>query len=220
MTLRTSSRLAGATYLLYIVVGIADMVVYGRATKAEGTAATLSQIALHETAVRASVLLGFATFPIAVALAVALWALTRDEDRELATMALVFRATEGALAAVASIRTLALLSLATPAADASAIAAADALMKQGNGTFLVASTTFAMGSTLFCWLFLRARSIPVPLAWLGVGASFLLLVALPVRILGLLPDVLSMAVWAPMLVFELTFAVWLIVRGVAIVPTR
>src|SRR5262249_49252119 len=108
MTTKSSARLAGSMYLLYIVVGIADMVVYGRATKADGTAATLAQIALHETAVRASVLLGFATFPIAVALAVALWALTRDEDRELATLALVFRSTEGALATIASTRTLAL----------------------------------------------------------------------------------------------------------------
>ena len=33
---------------------------------------------------------------------------------------------------------------------------------------------FAVGSTIFCWLLLRGRMIPVALAWLGVFASLLL----------------------------------------------
>jgi hypothetical protein len=83
---------------------------------------------------------------------------------------------------------------------------------------------FAAGSTLFCWLLLRGRLIPVALAWLGVGASALLLVILPLQRAGLFGGAMSWAstmtwfVWLPALVFELTFAVWLLVRGVAAAP--
>jgi hypothetical protein len=38
---------------------------------------------------------------------------------------------------------------------------------------------FAMGSTLFSYLLLRGRTVPVPLAWIGVVASLLLVVGLP-----------------------------------------
>jgi hypothetical protein len=46
---------------------------------------------------------------------------------------------------------------------------------------------FPVGSTLFSYLFLRACSIPVPLALLGVFASVLLVIALPVEIVGFPP---------------------------------
>jgi hypothetical protein len=48
----------------------------------------------------------------------------------------------------------------------------------------VTATFFAVGSTLFSWLLLRGRMIPVPLAWLGVLASVLLVVLLPLEAAG------------------------------------
>jgi len=74
---------------------------------------------------------------------------------------------------------------------------------------MVGATCFAVGSTLFAYLFLRARSIPTTLAWLGVVASALLVVALPVRIAGFLPPVLTWPIWMPMLAFEVTLALFI-----------
>jgi hypothetical protein len=80
---------------------------------------------------------------------------------------------------------------------------------------------FAVGSTLFSWLLLRGRMIPVGLAWLGVIASVLLVVLLPLQIAGFFggprnwSSPVTWAVWLPLLVFELTLAVWLITKGVA-----
>jgi hypothetical protein len=48
-----------------------------------------------------------------------------------------------------------------------------------------AAIFFAVGSLLFSWLLLRGRMIPVPLAWLGVLASVLLVVILPLQLAGL-----------------------------------
>jgi uncharacterized protein DUF4386 len=83
------------------------------------------------------------------------------------------------------------------------------------------ATFFAVGSTLFCWLLLRGRMIPAALAWLGVVASAALVVVLPMQRAGLFAGAVSWVssatwlVWLPMLVFEVTFAFWLIIKGVA-----
>lgn len=79
-----------------------------------------------------------------------------------------------------------------------------------------------MGSLCFSWLFRRGPLIPTALAQLGVIASALLVVVLPLQLAGLLGESMSWAssvtwlVWLPLLVFEVTVALWLIVRGVAL----
>jgi Domain of unknown function (DUF4386) len=69
--------------------------------------------------------------------------------------------------------------------------------------------------TLFCYLFLRARSVPVPLAQRGVVASLLLVVALILRVLGFLHGPVTYYVWIPMALFGVALALWLLVKGVA-----
>jgi len=78
---------------------------------------------------------------------------------------------------------------------------------------------FAMGSLLFCWLLLRGRMIPTGLAWLGVIASVLLAVILPLQLAGALAGAgwassVTWMIWLPMLVFEVVFALWLLIKGV------
>jgi hypothetical protein len=80
---------------------------------------------------------------------------------------------------------------------------------------------FAVGSTLFSWLLLRGRLIPIALAWLGVFASVLLVVILPLQLVGLFGGPTNWSasvtwlVWLPMLVFEVVLALWLLIKGVA-----
>jgi len=84
-----------------------------------------------------------------------------------------------------------------------------------------ATIFFAVGSTLFSWLLLRGRMIPVALAWLGVLASILLVVILPLQLAGLFGGPMAWSssvtwlVWLPMLVFEVVLALWLLIKGVA-----
>jgi len=79
---------------------------------------------------------------------------------------------------------------------------------------------FAVGSLIFCWLLLRGRMIPAALAWLGVVASALLVLILPLQSAGLLGGArtwsasVTWLMWMPMLVFELALALWLIIKGV------
>jgi membrane-bound metal-dependent hydrolase YbcI (DUF457 family) len=225
MTRTTNARLAGFTFLFYIATGITSLMLFNQAISgAQGTAAKLAAIAQHATVVRLAVVLALVIFLCAVVLGVTLYALTREEDRDLAMIALCCRVSEGVIAAVSATSTLQLLAIATASTAAAAPDAATAqalgglLLNHRGSTGSIAAICFVMGSTLYSYLFLRARSIPVPLAWLGVLASVLLLIALPLELAGLIK--MSFLMWLPMLVFEVTFALWLIIKGVAAPGTR
>jgi hypothetical protein len=225
MTRTTNARLAGFMFLFYIATGIASMILFNQATSgAEGTAAKLASIAQHAPLVRLTAVLALLAFFDAVVLAVALYALTRDTDPDLAVMALCCRVGEGVICAFSAASTLGLLSVAAAstavaAPDAAAAHALGALLLQQDGLGApIAATCFAVGSTLYSYLFLRARSIPVPLAWLGVLASVLLVVVLPLQLAGFIGGPVTTYIWLPILVFEVTLGLWLLIKGVAAQP--
>jgi hypothetical protein len=83
------------------------------------------------------------------------------------------------------------------------------------------ATFFAVGSTLFSYLLLKGRLIPIPLAWLGVIASVLLVVGLPLQLAGFLGGPVVSYMWLPMLAFEIPLALWLLInKGVAVPAAR
>jgi hypothetical protein len=57
--------------------------------------------------------------------------------------------------------------------------------------------------------------IPVSLAWIGVVASVLLVIVLPLQGAGFIRGPFTSFVWAPMAAFEVPLAFWLLVKGVA-----
>ena len=72
----------------------------------------------------------------------------------------------------------------------------------------------AVGSTIFSYLLLRGRTVPAPLAWLGVLSSALLVVGLPLQLAGFLTGPLTGYQWLPAVVFAPALALWLLVKGV------
>jgi hypothetical protein len=157
----------------------------------------------------------------ALILAIALYMLTRDENGDLALFALTCRVVEGALNAIPAIALLALLSVALQASTATGSEASNLnllgsfLLKLQGWTVIVSAPVFGVGSALYYFLFARARSIPVPLAYFGVISSALLVVAIPLEGMQLIKGAMTFYVWLPSLLFELIFAPWLIIKGVA-----
>jgi hypothetical protein len=106
-------------------------------------------------------------------------AVTRDQDRDLAFLAMGFRLTEGVIAALAAGSRLDLLAVAITNRTATG---ADAAVAQALGATLLNGSTgpaalcFSLGNLIVASLLLRARSIPAWLAGLGVVASILGLV--------------------------------------------
>jgi hypothetical protein len=220
MTRTTNARVAGFTFLFYIAVAFPAIVLMNRATSGEGTAAKLARVAERASDVRVAILLTLLSCFAAVVLAVTLYGITRHEDHELALMVLAFRLGEGVLGAIGIPNALALLWLATTGSGPGApdVATANALgaflLMPAQGT-MIGAPFFAVGSMIFSYLLLRGRLVPVPLAWLGVFASVLVVVASPLQLVGLLKGPLTTYMWMPMLAFEVPLGLWLIIKGVA-----
>lgn len=163
----TYARIAGVTFIFYIVAGISSMALPNKSQIADVL----------------NLLLNFS----AIVLGVTLYMLTREHGPALALLALTCRTLEAVH-------------------DESAI-------------------FFSIGSLFFCWLLLRGRLIPAALAWLGLIASALLVMILPLQLAGLFGGSMSWSgsltwlVWLPMLVFEVTCALWLLIKGVAVPKT-
>ncbi|PYP54887.1 MAG: hypothetical protein DMD40_15145 [Gemmatimonadetes bacterium] len=219
MTRRTNATIAGIAYLLYIAVAFPSMVLFDRATKGEGMAAKLATLAQHSGDVHVAAVLGLLGCFCALVLAVTLYAITREEDPDIAMLGLTCRVAEGVIGAASTPATLALLALVTvsgaPGSDVTAgTQAIGALVLERVP--LVAAIFFGVGSTLFSWLLLRGRMVPTWLAWLGVYGSALVAVALFLQVGGVLSDTIIQLSWIPVAIFELTLAGWFIVKGVAV----
>jgi len=217
MIAASNARIAGFTFLLYIVAGIAGMNMYSHATGGEGVAAKLTSIAQHLLQVRMTIVLGLLQAACALVLAVTLYAITRDEDPELAMLALAFRVGEGLLVVIPIRNSLGLLWLATAAGPK----APDSATLQVLGTYFlngpnssISAIFFAVGSLLFSYLLLRGRIIPVLLAWLGIVASVLLVVGLPLQLAGFVSGSITSFLWIPMAAFEVPLGFWLLIKGV------
>jgi hypothetical protein len=218
MTRKTNSRIAGATFLIYIAAGLTGLAISGRAVNGEAIDAKLAGYAAHATDVRVAFILSLVSSFCALVLAVTLYAITRDEDPDLAMLGMVCRVGEGVGGALPV--TLGLLWLATATGpDAPDTATAHALgrflQKVGGWQTLTSATLFAVGSTAFNWLLLRGRMIPVPLAWLGLLGSILLVIALPLQLAGFFSGRFFDLMWIPIAVFEIVLALWLIIKGAA-----
>ena len=211
MTRTTNARLAGSAYLLYIVFGISSMMVFGRATGGSDMPAKLASMAQHTTDLRLEVLLTLGCGICAFVLAVTLHALTREQDAEIAMLGLICRVAEGVTGLFVA-QSLGLLWLSSNPPDAAGVQTLGGFLLRVGG-WSPAAWLFALGSTCFCWLLLRGSMIPAALAWLGLIASALLAVVLPLELAGFFQA--GWWVWMPMLVFELTFSLWLLLKGVA-----
>jgi hypothetical protein len=221
MSRASNARLAGATFLFYIAVAFPDMLLFGRATAGKNTAEKLASIAQHASDLHLAVVLTMLSGLSALVLGVTLYAITRDEDQDLAMLAMACRIGEGILGVVGIPATLGLLWLASRPGNV------DSLEVQTLASFVLKRTPlagawfFSVGSTIFCWLLLRGRIVPTWLSWIGVLGSTLLVVTIPMQLAAVIGSPFTELVWAPMAVFEISVAFWLIFKGAAMpAPTR
>jgi hypothetical protein len=135
---------------------------------------------------------------------------------------MVCRVVEGVLAGLSISGTLAVFWLATAsgaeAPDVSATKALAAYLLRDD--VALTATFFAVGSTAFSWLLLRGRLIPISLSWLGVVASAVLVVGLPLQLAGWVRGPITSLVWLPMLAFEVPLGFWLRRGGSPPIRTR
>jgi Na+-translocating ferredoxin:NAD+ oxidoreductase RnfA subunit len=220
MTRTTNARIAGFTYLLYIAVAFPSILIFAKATRGDSIALQLARIAEHASDIRLTVVLSLISCFCALVLAVTLYNITRDQDPDIAMLGLTCRVAEGVVGGVSVPGALGLLWLANAPDPAAANTLGAFLLKSQDWNMTIAATFFAVGSTAFAYLLLRGRIVPVALAWLGVLASIVVVIGLPLQIIGSLPGPVIQMMWYPMLAFEVSLAFWLLIKGAAMPTPR
>jgi hypothetical protein len=221
MTRNTNARIAGFTYLFYAVIGMCLELLMHQARGGYSGAAMIARIGHNATNVRLSILIALLEGLCSFVLGVTLYGITRDEDHELAMLGLVCRVAEGVLSSVSNIPGyLGLLWLGTAgsgaAPDIATTNALRAFLLMPGASVPIGAVFFAVGSLIFSYLLLRGRIVPVSIAWLGVIASALLVVTLPLQLAGFSTGPLAgYYQWLPALVFQIVIALWLLIKGVA-----
>jgi len=222
MTRTTNARIAGFTYLFYAAIGICIELLMHQARGGYGGAAMIARIGQYATNVRLAILITLLECLSSLVLGVTLYRITRDEDHELAMLGLVCRVAEGVLGSVNNIPGyLGLLWLAkagvgTGVPDIPTTNALRTFLLMPVPSVPIGAIFFAVGSLIFSYLLLRGRMVPVSIAWLGVFASGLLVVVLPLQLAGFSTGPLTgYYLWLPALVFQVVLALWLLIKGVA-----
>lgn len=213
MTERMDARIAGWTYLSYIVFAMTSNVLFRRATSGDDAGQRLSSLARMISTARVTVLLDLAQMVCALLLAVTLYRLVKAVNPTLALLAMVFRLGEGLLVSIPLLGKLELMQLATiPAAGATNtlrdIGFAEELLHRPDNGF--SEFCFVVGGFIFACLFLRGRLIPLWLAWTGVVTIGLQLLCVPLHIAGIVPGQIVNLVWLSILLYEVPLGIWLI----------
>jgi len=226
MTRTTNARVAGFTYLFYAAIGICSELLMNHVRGVDGDSAKLARIGEYATDVRMTILLTLLECFSALVLAVALYGITRDVDQELAMLAMACRVAEGVLGSLripdySGLLWLAKAGVGTGAPDIPTTNALRAFLLMPGPSVPIGAIFFAVGSTIFSYLLLRGRMVPVSIAWMGVFASGLLAVGLPLQLAGFFTGPLTgYYQWLPALVFQTVLALWLLIKGVATPATR
>src|SRR6185369_9558090 len=187
MTRDTNAKIAGFTFLFYAAIGLALEALMHQARGVGSNAESLARIGQYAINVRVSILIVLLECFSALVLGVTLYGITREEDHELATLGLACRVAEGLLGTLRIQGYLGLLWFAERGAAAPDVATTNALsavLLMPSPIVSISSIFYAVGNGIFSFLLLRGRMVPVLLAWLGVLASGMLVVLLPLQLAG------------------------------------
>ncbi len=218
---RAYARIAGLFYLLVLVFDIAGLAITSIITGGGSFGASASNIAASEWLYRVGLSLTLLGSLATVPLAVGLYMTLRPADAGLALMGLLFRAVEIAVGAVGVVGSFAILQVYLAAShngafDGSQLRALTDLNPLGAATE-VAAISFCMGSTIFFYVFLRARYIPRIMAAWGVFASLLYLaIWVAVLVAPGTPGLVSAIGSVPILIAEVSTGLWLLIAGIRV----
>lgn len=237
-SLRQAATIAGAAYVIQYFTSVWPEFFLRPALIVSGDAVrTASNILAHERLFRLALVSDLIATVAVVVLNAALFQLFAPVNRLLARIAAFLRLVEvsvGSAIAVSGFMVLSLLrrtEVLRPFDQREIEALAYAVIDLRESGYMVLLLLFGSGSTIYMYLLLRSRYVPRPLALVGlvgsalvapfvltrllfpefVTATFAAARALPAVAQGLIALVL-----APLLLFELAFGIWLLVKGIRI----
>jgi hypothetical protein len=221
---RKAAKVAGILYLFTILTANLTEFYVRRPLTVPGDAMqTAVNIAAHEQLFRTGVASDLIMLAASVMLVVALYVVLKPVNRNLALLGVFWWLVECSIAAATvGIDFAAVLSLSgahsLPALNAEHTQAlARLLISLDTGGNRVAALFFGLGSTLFCYLWLKSRYIPRLLAAWGILASLVpTLVPLSTIVFSSLADAPLRRARSgiPIVIFEVVVGFWLLIKGI------
>ena len=219
---RRWARLVGLSYVLALAPAVfAEFYVSGRLIS-DNALATAQNIIAHERLFRIGIAGNLLVCVIDVLLVTSLYVVLERVNRQLAVLAAFFRLMETTILVVAVLNDFYVLRLLSGASyltglNAAALASvARVSIGAHNSTYGVALILFGFGSSIFCYLWLKSRYIPRPLAAFGLIASIWIGVcSFSFVVFPELNRVIGVGFYGgPIFLFELTVGLWLLIKSI------
>jgi hypothetical protein len=218
---RRAARVVGASYLLALPPALFTGIYVASQVVAHKSAAGMAQwIMAHERLFRLGIASDLTAFAIDIALITALYIVLRPVSRGLALFATFVRLVETALFFSVSLKYFDVLALLSGADYLQGVetsqlqAMARLAISEHNAGYNVGLVLAGIGSSVFCWLWLKSAYIPKPLAALGVFASAML--ALFTFAWIIVPEyakIITVGIYGgPIFLFELSMGFWLLLK--------
>lgn len=220
---RRAAKVAGLAYLLAIVPAFfAEFYVPGQLVNYDSAAETARNIMANERLFRLGAAANLLVWVVDIILIAALYVVLEPVNRGLALLAAFWRVVETATLVAAPLRDLDVVRVLGGAEYLRAFEAAElqalARLSIGahNSAYTVGLVFFGLGSTVFCYLWLKSGYVPKALAVWGVVASCVVGACTFAFIIfpGLARVLAAEYYTAPMFFFELAMGFWLPLKGI------
>jgi hypothetical protein len=219
---RRWARVVGFSYVFALVPAVfAELYISGRLVS-DNAVLTAQNIIAHERLFRIGIASNLLVFATVVLLVTALYIVLERVNRRLALLATFFRLIETTILIVAALNDFSVLRLLSGASYLTTVnstelaALARVSMGAHNSAYGVALLLFGFGSPVFCYLWLKSRYIPRPLAVFGLVASIWIgLCSFAFIVFPELTRVITIGYYGgPIFLFELTTGLWLLFKGI------
>ena len=230
---RRTAIVAGVFYLLTEVTAIGGMLLYGSIL---GTPEFVISASVDDTGVLAGAFLEVLLAIAVVGTAVTLYPVVKRQHEGMALGHVAGRLIEATIIAVGAISLLAVVTMrpnlegTTGAEAAAAVTVGQSLVAVHNWTFLFGpKLALGVNTVLLAYLTYRSQLVPRAIAVLGLIGGTLVFASGTAVLFGLYEDLSVVGVSAamPVLAWELSVAIWMIVKGfkpspllTGVAPTR
>ena len=212
---KNTPRFLGAAFLLQAVAALVWTYLLTSLIVTGDISASMTNIANNTLQMRASILFTMITAIGIVMIGVLMYIILKKQNRNIAIVAMGLYLLEAAILAASRIQAFSLLRLS----QESVIAGHPAHFQTLGNLFYESADfgdwlhmlPFALGATLFYYLFYKSGYIPRALSLFGLIAALLALIG---TLFGLLGYDVPIVVFLLSLPFELTIGVWLMVKGI------
>ena len=218
MTNLTAARIVGT---LFIVATVSFSVAVFLLDPVLGAPDYLNKVALGKLVVGAAILLELTNHIAVVGIAVVIYPVLRQFSERLAVGYLVARSIESVLFAIGTLHLAALANVSREFVTAGASSGSH--FHTLGGTLLaghdlndaaIAFTAFSLGALILNWALYQAKLVPRWLCGWGLASSALILGTRIMVMIGIeLSSTTVIILDAPIMLQEMVFAVWLIVKG-------